>query len=287
MNLEERLEKLELFIGNIDRITSVYANTLQELCDKYLNLLYIEVPRDPENDFVPDYSVLLMDGFLTDLNTDPETGENNIPKNVIFNVKPSHKFVKETEATASKVRFQRTITTEEGTQNIYIDLPLKKFSKEVPDELVFLDDGDYLPDMVYSIYVNSQGIAILTVNDAGTQALTEITEIKESLEEMKEAVNNISTSGNTTTITGDRILLPGNVEVGGVLSLLNRVALPTGSTCSTPDNPAEIANKEYVDSKIDAQLKKWHADHHIFGTGDASKALENAPNKAIYYKYTS
>ena len=48
MTIEERLARLENFMGDIDRITSLYANTVQEICDKYLNLLYIE-SYDPNN----------------------------------------------------------------------------------------------------------------------------------------------------------------------------------------------------------------------------------------------
>ena len=48
MTIEERLTRLENFMGDIDRITSLYANTVQDICDKYLNLLYIE-SYDPNN----------------------------------------------------------------------------------------------------------------------------------------------------------------------------------------------------------------------------------------------
>ena len=81
MNLEQRVARLETFMGDIDKIVSVYANSIQEICDKYLNLLYIETYDSSHP------NILNIDGFLSDLDTAAD-----LPHNVCFNVRPSHNF---------------------------------------------------------------------------------------------------------------------------------------------------------------------------------------------------
>ena len=112
MTLEERVERLENFTGDIDKIVSVYANSIQQICDKYLNLLYIEAPHTGSD------NVLLLDGFLSEITT-----IEALPKNVMFNVRPSHNFAYQGSTTASKLKLKR------GSS--YIEIPLKKYDIKI------------------------------------------------------------------------------------------------------------------------------------------------------------
>ena len=270
-DLEVRVERLENFMGDIDKIVSVYANSVQEICDKYLNLLYIE-DYDPNH---PNY--LTVTGFLSELTTIAD-----LPKNVMFNMRASHTFAYDGDDHSSKLRLIRE--DPETHQITKLDVPLKKYDVANPGNLMFLEPGDFLQGILYGVYINSQGIAIISSNDSGTVALQTVERVAEALKDLEEVVASLSTeqtvgeiSANTGTIA--------NLTVSTALTLVNAVQLPTGSTCSTPSQDNEIANKSYVDTQISAQIADWYNTHHIFGTGDPNVELQNAPERSIYYKY--
>lgn len=267
MTLEERVERLERFTGNIEKITSVYANSVQEICDKYLNLLYIETADEnhPER--------LVLDGFLSELSSVAD-----LPHNVCFNVRPSHNFAYGSGqgGTSSKIRFKR--------DNTYIDLPLKKYDVDNPGTLKFLEPDDYLMGVMYGIYIDSQNVAIISSNDAGTVALQEVTQLTTALNELAETVAEMTstqTVGEIAVTTGTIA----NLTVSEALSVSNAFAIPLGSTCSTPTENNHVANKSYVDTAIATAISNWYDTHNVFTTGDPVAALEDAPEKAICYKY--
>lgn len=262
MNIEERLTRLENFMGDIDRIVSLYANSVQEICDKYLNILYIET-ADPNNK-----NVLILDGFLAEIDID------KLPKNVVFNVRPSHNFAFEGDVEASKIRFKR--------DNKYVELPLKKYDVENPGNLVFLEPDDYLQGTMYSVYINSQGIAVISSSDTGVVALQEVAKLTGELADVVTQVNGLANSQTITSLKADVANIK-SLNVESSLSLMNALNLPTGSTCSTPTSANHIANQSYVDSEIDKRIKEYHANFHVFGVGEPTAA--NLVEGAVYYNY--
>ena len=272
MNLEERVERLETFIGDIDKIISVYANSVQEICDKYLNILYIE---EYDSDH-PNY--LNVTGFLSDLTT-----ISALPKNVVFNVRPSHTFAYDGDDHSSKIRLRR-LDTETNTE-VILDVPLKKYDLENPGNLVFLEPGDYIQGMLYGIYINAQGIAVISSNDAGTLAYESVTQLSDTVSGLSDAITALA---NEQTIADATITTASitNLTVSEALTLTQSIVLPTGSTCSTPsanDNSTKIANTAYVDNQVAAAIEAYRNAYHLFGTSDPS--LNDAPEGAIYYKY--
>ena len=265
MTLEERVERLENFTGDIDKIVSVYANSIQQICDKYLNLLYIEAPHTGSD------NVLLLDGFLSEITT-----IEALPKNVMFNVRPSHNFAYQGSTTASKLKLKR------GSS--YIEIPLKKYDVENPGNLKFLEPNDYMRGLLYGIYIDSQGIAIISSNDSATVALQEVTQLSTALDALTARVNAM-TSAQTVSDLDATVANIATLTVSQALSITNPVQLPTGSMCSTPTGNTHIANKAYVDSAISTAITNYHNTYHVFGNGDPSTALATAPEKAIYYKY--
>ena len=265
MTLEERVERLENFTGDIDKIVSVYANSIQQICDKYLNLLYIEAPHTGSD------NVLLLDGFLSEITT-----IEALPKNVMFNVRPSHNFAYQGSTTASKLKLKR------GSS--YIEIPLKKYDVENPGNLKFLDPDDYMMGLLYGIYIDSQGIAIISSNDSAAVALQEVTQLSTAVDELTKRIDAM-TSAQTVSDLDATIANIATLTVSQALNITNPVQLPTGSMCSTPVGDSEIANKVYVDNTIDAKIIAYHNDYHIFGNGDPEAALFPAKERAIYYKY--
>ena len=265
MTLEERVERLENFTGDIDKIVSVYANSIQQICDKYLNLLYIEAPHTGSD------NVLLLDGFLSEITT-----IEALPKNVMFNVRPSHNFAYQGSTTASKLKLKR------GSS--YIEIPLKKYDVENPGNLKFLEPNDYMRGLLYGIYIDSQGIAIISSNDSAAVALQEVTQLSTAVDELTKRIDAM-TSAQTVSDLDATIANIATLTVSQALNITNPVQLPTGSMCSTPNGNTHIANKGYVDSAIATAISNYHNTFHIFGNGDPSTALTSAPEKAIYYKY--
>ena len=261
--LEQRVERLEMFIGNMEKIKTVYGNSLQEVCDKYLNLLYIETPVSGLE------QILILDGFLADL-----TSISSLPHNVVFNVRPSHNFAYVGGTQESKIRFKR--------DNEYIDLPLKKFDIEHPGNLIYLAPNDYMNGMIYSVYINSQNIAVISSSDTGVIALQEIATLESEVDDLALAVTNLSTSLDTTALTASNATI-GSLTVSSALSISQAFSLPTGSTCSAPTANTHVANKKYVDDTISAEINAFYNSHHLFG--DPNTLLANAPEKAICYKY--
>lgn len=269
MNLEERVKRLENFMGNIEKITSVYANSVQEICDKYLNLLYIETKdvNHPET--------LVLDGFLSELDTIAD-----VPHNVCFNVRPSHDFAYAQSGPAvSKLKLKRG--------NKYIEVGLKKYDVENPGTLIYLEPGDYKEGLLYSIYIDSQNIAIISSNDTGTIALQEVTQLNATVQDLADDVAAMAatqTVGSIAVTTGTIA----NLTVSEALSVSNAFVIPEGTTCSTPnagDNSTKVANTAYVDRAITAAINDYHNNYHIFTTGDPVAALQDAAERAICYKY--
>ena len=262
MTLEERLTRLETFMGDIDRITSLYANTVQEICDKYLNLLYIE-DYDANNK-----NILILDGFLSEIDID------KLPKNVIFNVRPSHNFAYQGDVTASKIRFKR--------DNKYVDLPLKKYDVENPGNLMFLEPDDYLQGTIYNIYINSQNIAIISSNDSGVVALQEVAQLGNEIAEINRKFAELGASQSVADISANKATID-NLTVSKALSLTNPIVIPTGSTCSTPTADSHPATMAWVLDKIKSEINTYHRTYHVFGQNDPVPA--NLVEGAIYYKY--
>lgn len=262
MTIEERLTRLENFMGDIDRITSLYANTVQEICDKYLNLLYIE-EYDENNK-----NILILDGFLAEIDID------KLPKNVIFNVRPSHNFAYQEDVTASKIRFKR--------ENQYIDLPLKKYDVENPGNLIFLEPDDYLQGTIYNIYINSQNIAIISSNDSGVVALQEVAQLGNEIAAINKKFAELGASQSVADITAANATID-NLTVSQALYLTNSIVIPTGSTCSTPTANNHPATMGWVLDTIKAEINTYHRTYHVFGQSDPDPA--QLVEGAIYYKY--
>lgn len=307
-DLDARVTRLENFIGNIDQIR-LYANSLQEVIDKYLSPLYIESGSG---------KVMLVDGYLGDL--------NNIPHNVMFKIRASHDLVMQPEDEQAIIRFKR------GED--YVDYTLRKMQD---NHLVRLDSGSYISGYAYDIYINSQDVAIIDSNDTGLEALTELNAYKTTTNErldgidttisdnyntveaditsalntakaytdtknssMDTRVSNLETFLSPITKSGNNYTFPGNVTVVGTMqsaglrttstvnfSGVSGFQLPNGSTISDPSANLGIANKQWVNTQITNAINDYHANMHLVGTAAASTALSGKPNGTFYYKLSS
>ena len=264
MTTEERLERLENFMGDIDRITSLYANSVQEICDKYLNILYIETPDENNK------NVLIIDGFLGEIDLE------EIPKNVVFNVRPSHDFAFQGEVETSKIRFKR--------DNKYIEIALKKYDVNNPGNLIFLEPNDYLSGNVYTVYINSQGIAVISSSDTGVAALQAVHTLTDELTELSNKVEALKLEQDIESLTAGIAEIRSLVVTQGI-TLSRALNLPAGSTCSAPTADNQVANLGSVRSLIASEINNYHQAYHIFGSGDPSVALNNAKETAIFYKF--
>lgn len=303
MDIEERLQRLEDFIGNIDRIR-LYANSLQEVLDRYIQPLYIEQGTD---------NIMLINDYLGDL--------ENIPHNVIFKIRTSHDLVI-TEGAEAIIRFER------GTE--FKEYPLRKISDKL---LVALESDNYTDGSVYDVYINSQDIAIITSNDVGIRALSEVTALSTALNEAVTSLNNtINTNyttldgkinstattaqeytdrkaeeakGNTDSINnflsgiskdGDNYTFKGNVVAASIeapslkvtstvdLAGVSGFLLPSGTTISDPSSNLGLANKQWAETYVKNYVDTHFEEYHFTGTIDAPTALSAKPNGAFYYK---
>jgi hypothetical protein len=267
MTLEERVTQLETFIGDMSTIQSVYANSLKEVCDKYLSILYIE-EYDSNNK-----NILNVNGYLGNLDS-----VSDLPHNIVINVRASHS-LELADGEVSKIKFKR--------DNQYIELALKKYDRDNPGNLIYLDAGDYTSGIIYNIYINSQNIAIICSNDSGVAALSEcsvlnnlVSDIQDSIAALATSISMLSMNATTAGIT----ITTANI---GTLSLLNALTIPANSICSIPTSNNHITNKEYVDGAIQAAITEYHNTYHIMNTIGATEALSDSsiPNGAVYYRY--
>ena len=277
-SIEERVTRLENFMGNIDRITSVYANSIEEICNRWLNILYIE----DKDHLYPDPSVLLIDGFLSKLDT-----VDDLPHNTMFFVRPGHHLAY--TAGNPEVALLRLKREED-----YIELPLKKYKfeeidHEMVNHLVDLEPGDYLAGVTYMFYINSQNIAVISVSDIGSQALAMVEQLDTLVQQLRTTVDNLQNEQTIATLHSVTAEI-GALSITEALNLqyASAVNLPTGSTITgDPTLGTHIVNKNYVDTKISAEIMRYHSRYHLFDVIDAQNKLSPAsvPEGAIYYKY--
>lgn len=306
MNIEERLERLETFIGNIDQIR-LYANSLQEVIDRYLAPLYIEMGTD---------KTMLINDYLGDL--------ENIPHNVIFKIRASHDLILNEEEQAL-IRFQRGTDFKEYT-----------LRKLVNGSLVPLESANYTAGEVYDIYLNSQNVAVITANDTGVRALSEVAALAETLNQevasLTTTINNnyntldtkITTTANNATaytdsktktntdaITAINAFLSGITKDGNNYTFRGNIVapyietpslrttgtvnmsgttgfvLPSGTTIADPSANLGLANRQWVNTAIVNAINDYHANKHIVNTVDANTALDGKENGTFYYKLSS
>ena len=306
-NLEARVERLEDFIGNIDQIR-LYANSLQQVIDKYLAPLYVESGSN---------NIMLIDGYLGAL--------NDIPHNVIFKIRASHDLVMQPSDEHAIIRFKR------GQD--YVDYTLRKM---VDNILVRLDSDNYTAGEVYDIYINSQDVAIITANDTGVRALSELnayktannarvtalegtvssnyttldtkidntltaaksyTDAKDSatntrVDDVNTFLSGIGKSGNDYTFTNN-IIAP-SISTAGLnctgtinMSGASGFVLPSGTTIADPSTNLGLANRQWVTSQINTAISNYHAEFHYVGTAAASSAMAGKENGSFYYKLSN
>ena len=303
MNIEERLERLESFIGNIDQIR-LYANSLQEVIDKYLAPLYIELGSG---------HTMLINDYLGDL--------ENIPHNVIFKIKTSHDLDMGEEDQAI-IRFQRGTKFKEYT-----------LRKMVSGSLVPLESSNYTAGEVYDVYINSQNVAIITANDTGVRALSELASLSVSLNSRIDALTNTVNTNNTTlnnkintnantaktytdtktaanktlideleaflsgiTKDGNNYTFRGNIVAAYIetpslrttrtvnMSGTSGFVLPSGTTIADPSANLGLANRQWVNSRISTEVSNYFTSHHYASTEEASAVSSRLANGSFYYK---
>lgn len=275
MTLDERVTRLEHFMGDMEHIATLYANSVQEICDKYLSLLYVET-------IDPSYvNHLRVEGYLGTIGSDP----NTVPRNVVFNIRASHDYeINPTEPGAL------LILERDG---IELSFPLKKYNIDPAHqgELTELEEHDFRNGSLYGIYINSQGIAIMTTNDAGDAALSEVRRLADVVSDMNTILSQaIPSSGEVVanSVNVSNSITTKDISVTGNVSLINPITLPNGSTCANTGSPTDestrIANTNYVWNAI----RQYHLMYHKKGTGDplADPTLMNdSPEGGLYYQY--
>lgn len=312
-NLEARVERLERFIGNIDQIQA-YANSLQQVIDRYLSPLYIET-NNPHGSHV-----LYINDYLGDL--------NDIPHNIVFKIRASHDLVMPEDLTQDAIlRFYRP-----GTGGVPTEFPLRKM---VNGSQTRLSDGNFVNGKIYDVYINSQDIAIITSSEAGQIALDELNSYKATNNQrvsdlegtvssnyttLDRKIDNTSTtdraytdtkvdaqktrvdaletktsaftkSGNNYTFNGNIVAENGKVRTKRlevtetvVLTGVAGFVLPSGTTIADPSATLGIANKQWVTALIDNKITTYHSNYHYTGTTDATTAMADKENGSFYYK---
>ena len=304
-SLEARVARLEDFIGNIDQIR-LYANSLQEVIDKYLAPLYIESGSG---------KTMLIDGYLGDL--------TNIPHNIIFKIRASHDLEVE-EGEQALIRFKR--------QSEYEEFTLRKM---VDGSLEPLTNDNYISGQVYDVYINSQDVAIITTSDLGLRALSEVSALSSELSSQVTRLEGVISSNYNTldtkidtnstndrayadslvvspnskitaleeltsafTKSGNNYTFVGNITAADIsaqnltvtstvtLSGVTGFTLPSGTTIADPSTATGIANKQWVETLIGDRITQYHADYHYVGTDQASVAMAGKENGSFYYKLT-
>ena len=270
--LEERVERLETFMGDIDKITSVYANSIQEICDKYLNLLYIE---EADENHV---NHLTVKGFLSKIldESDPQHIVNVVPRNVVFHIRASHNYAYDPAGgEGSRSSMLHVERQESESHTVYAEFPLKKL---IDGNTAWLSPGDFKAGIMYDVYINSQGEAIISVTDVATLASI--------VSELQTAVSALSTSATIATLSSTTATI--ETVNATDLTLTNAITLPNGTIASTQpasDNSTKVATTAYVNNQIASKLNEYHSKYHIFGIGNPEEELETAEEKAIYFKY--
>lgn len=260
MTIEERLERLESFIGNIDEI-SVYANSLQQVIDKYLSPLYIESG---------DAHTMLIDGYLGDL--------NNIPRNVVFKIRASHNLSMTETSGDAEIIFKNSSGEKPFT--------LRKYKDNI---LVKLEESNYLAGTIYDVYINSQDIAIITSNDAGVTALSELASLSNTITGISTLLSGIVKTDNGYQIAGEITtskIIADDADINKTLDLtgVSGFTLPSGTTVADPTTALELANQQWVKTYVEGVRDKYHSDYHTVSTEAASVALADKPDGAFYYK---
>lgn len=305
MNIEERLERLESFIGDIDKIR-LYANSLQAVLDRYVQPLYIENGTG---------KTMRISDYLGDL--------DNIPHNIIFKIRASHDLALGDGETAV-IRFERG--------GNYKEYPLRKM---IDGSTAEIESSNYISGEVYDIYLDSQDIAIITANDTGVRALSEIAVVETALSNAISALdtkvtNNYSTLDekidtkytdstsytDTKTAANKKLIdanttfrnkiskddsgnytFAGNIKVSGRttskdLSVTNAPSFSTAFTLpkdtkigANPTDNSGVAGKKWVEDLIDDEISNYHSNFHYNGTGDAATEMEKKENNSYYYKY--
>ena len=141
---------------------------------------------------------------------------------------------------------------------------------------------DYLQGTIYSIYIDSQNIAIISASDTGVVALQQVAQLGNEIAAINKKFADMGASQSVAEITASSAIID-NLTVSKALTLTNSVVLPTGSTCTNPTAANQVANKSYVDAEIDAKIKEYHRTFHIFGVDNPNP--NNLVEGAIYYKY--
>jgi hypothetical protein len=304
MNIEERLERLENFIGNIDQIM-LYANNLQQVLDRYIQPLYIEQGSG---------RTMMVTDYLGDL--------ENIPRNIIFKIRASHN-TDNNNGTDAKIIFSRGSTSKEFV--------LRKIENNAT---VLLTENDYIAGEVYDVYLNSQDVAIITASDVGVRALSEVAALDASLTsrinsletelmrstaslgvDISDAENrcmtyidnkyeicdsNINelrylTSGMSrdvdrnfifsTKVTARVIETPYLVSTDTVdFTRAKGFQLPSGSTISDPSDALQLANRQWVRTEIESGISNYHSNFHYYGTAEPSSAMNGKDVGSYYYK---
>ena len=276
--LEQRVAKLETFMGNIDKITSVYANTIEEICNRWLNILYIE-DSSQTAEWREHPNNVYIEGFLTALDS-----VSDVPHNTIFFIRPSHNITVQDYSDPNedtKIVFTR--------ENKTLAIGLRKPDPNNRDNLIKLNTGDLLKGHTYLIYINSQNLAVVSTSDEGVQALEIAGQLQTAVTGIQEAIQGMAASQSITNLEATSASI-GTLNISVALNLANAssITLPTGSTITgDPTLGSHITNKNYVDTKIWSEIMRYHSTYHLFGVASAQEALspETVPEGAIYYKY--
>ena len=220
-DLDNRIAILEAFIGDLSAIR-VYANSLQEVIDRYLMPLYIESGTKKE---------MLIDGYLGDL--------ENIPHNVIIKVRAGHDLVL-AEGERATIKFKRGTESKEYT-----------LRKLVNKHLVDLESSNYTDGEVYDIYINSQDVAIITANDTGVRALAELSALTESVNNRLETLNTlVENNYNTLDSKTDEINTNISERITTEVNTLNSTITSNVSTLNSSINSAKTSANSYTDGKV-------------------------------------
>ena len=261
LTLEERVARLEYFIGNIDQIKA-YANTLQEVIDRYLSPLYIEKTDNTG-------STLFVDSYLGDT--------DNVPINSILKIRASHNLDMTGADDAELVLMN-------GSKEARF--PMRKY---VNGSLVKLESNNFVEGTIYDVYINGQSIAICTSSDTGIRALSEIDTLRKEIDEIQEFLGTLGSTDEgfnfEGSLTVDKIITKeAKVDNKLDISTVTNFSLPADTTISDPNNPTSVVNKKYTDKLVNDSLIDFFARKHLIGTSEASVAMEHRENDSFYFK---
>ena len=126
-------------------------------------------------------------------------------------------------------------------------------------------------------------------NTAKTYTDTKTAANKTLIDEIKTFLSDITKEGNDYTFKGD--IIAAYIETPNLrttktvnMSGTTGFVLPSGTTIADPSANLGLANRQWVNARISAEVSNYFTSHHYASTEEASAVSSKLANGSFYYK---